>query len=76
MCHGIVKGIKIREVNRFITRGNARIHNFAGATSKQLLHYVDVNLDSDIDTIILHISLNDILQDSTTNNIINCIKNT
>ena len=37
---------------------------------------MDVNLESNIDTIILHISVNDdILQDSTPNNVINYIKN-
>ena len=29
----IVKGIRIREINRFITNGNGRISGFPGATS-------------------------------------------
>ena len=36
---------------------------------------MDVNLESDIDTIILHIGVNDILQNSTPDNVINHIKN-
>ena len=36
---------------------------------------MNVNLDSNIDTIILHIGVNDILQDSTPDNVINYIKN-
>ena len=66
----IVKRLRIREFNQFITNGNARIYSFPGAASKQLLHYMDVNLEIDIDTIILHICVNDILQDSTPDNAI------
>ena len=36
---------------------------------------MDVNLESNIDTTTLHIGVNDILQDSTLDNVINYIKN-
>ena len=70
----IVKEIKIRKFNQFITNRNARTHSFPGATSKQLLYYMDVNLERNIDTIIVHIHVNDTLQDSTPD-VINYIKN-
>ena len=38
----IAKGIRIRQLNQFVKSGNARIHSFPGANSKQLLHYLDV----------------------------------
>ena len=40
----IPKGIQIKQMNQQIKNGNARIHSFPGATSHQLLHYLDVNL--------------------------------
>ena len=50
------------------------MHCFPGATSAQLLHYLDVNLDHTTDTVILHIGINDLLQDMA-NNIKNFMKN-
>ena len=44
------------------------MHCFPGATSAQLLHYLDVNLDHTTDTVILHIGINDLLQDMANNN--------
>ena len=35
---------------------------------------MDVNVESNTDTIVLHIGVNDILQDSTLDNVINYIK--
>ena len=49
------------------------MHCFPGATSAQLLHYLDVNLDNTTDTVILHIGINDLLQDMANNN--NFMKN-
>ena len=68
-------GIRIREFNRFIRNGKGRIHGFLGVTSKQLLHYMDVNLESNVDIITLHIGAIDILEDSTLGKAKNCIKN-
>ena len=53
----ITKGIIMKQFNQFVKTGNARIHSFPGATSRQLLHYLDVNLDSTTDTAILHIGI-------------------
>ena len=46
---------------------NARIHSFPGATSHQLLHYFDVNLDKHTDIIVTHIEINDIRLNSASN---------
>ena len=51
----IAKGIRIKQMNQQIKNGNARIHSFQGATSQQLLHYLDVNLDKYTDTVVIHI---------------------
>ena len=37
--------MQIKQMNKQIKNGNARIHSFPGATSHHLLHYLDVNLD-------------------------------
>ena len=47
-------------MNQQIKNGNGRIHSFPGATSHQLLHYLDVNLDKYTDTVVIHIGINDI----------------
>ena len=64
----IAKGIRLREFNQYVKSGKARMHCFPGATSTQLLHYLDVNLDRTTDTVILHIGINDLLQDIANNN--------
>ena len=46
---------------------NARIHSFPGATSHQLLHYFDVNLDKHTNIIVTHIEINDIKLNSASN---------
>ena len=64
----IAKGIRLREFNQYVKSEKARMHCFPGATSAQLLHYLDVNLDHTTDTVILHIGINDLLQDMANNN--------
>ena len=71
----IGKGIRIRQLNQFVKSGNAIIHSFPGANSKQLLHYLDVNLDNKTDTVILHIGVNDLLQDISLDNFNKFMKN-
>ena len=46
----IPKGIKVKELNEQIRHGHARVHSFPGATSKQLLHYLDVIIEDITDT--------------------------
>ena len=62
-------------MNQQIRNGNARIHSFPGATSPQLLHYLDVNLDKYTDTVAIHIGINDILNSaSNVNGLLSNIK--
>lgn len=42
---------------------------FFGATSKQLLHCLDVNLDHITDTVKLHLKTNNIFNDTSASNI-------
>ena len=68
-------GIRIGEINRLITNGKGSIHSFLRVTPKQLFHYMDVNLESNVDTIILHIGAIDILEDNTLGKATYCFKN-
>ena len=71
----IPKGIRIKQMNQQIQNGNARIHSFPGATSHQLLDYLDVNLDKYTDTVVIHIGINDILNSaSNVNELLSNIK--
>ena len=62
----IPKGIRIREFNRFIKNGKTKMVSFPGATSNEILHYLDVHLtNSSADTVILHVGVNDLLEDNS-----------
>ena len=61
----IPKGIQIKQMNQQIKNGNACIHSFPGATSHQLIHYLDGNLDKYTDTVAIHIGIIDILNSAS-----------
>ena len=71
--------MRMKELNKKINCGNAHLYSFPGATSHQLLHYLDVNLDKDTDTVLFHIGINDVLNsvsnvDSLLLNVRNMVK--
>ena len=50
--------------------------SFPGATSKEILHYLDVHLtNSSPDAVILHVRVNDLLEDNSKSKIENLEKN-
>ena len=60
----ISKGIRIREPNSFIKNGKKMI-SFPGASSNENLHYLGIHLtSSSADTVILHVRVNDLLEDN------------
>ena len=61
----IPKGIRIKQINQQIKNGNARIHSFPGATSHQLLYYLDVNLDKYTGTVVIHIGITNTLNSAS-----------
>ena len=62
----IPKGIRIREFNSFIKNGKTKMVSFPGATSNEILHYLDVHLtNSSTDAVILHVGVNDLLEDNS-----------
>ena len=72
----IPKGIRIRELNTFTKNGKTKMVSFSRATSKETLHYLDVHLtNSSPYAVILHVGVNDLLEDNTKSKIENLEKN-
>ena len=66
----------MHKFNGLIKNRKAKMFNFPGASSHQLLHYLDVHLkDKSIDTVIIHIRINDSLTNNSTSGIDNLIFN-
>ena len=62
----ILKGIRIRECNRFITNATAGLKSFLRATSKELTHYMVPTLQEELfNSALIHIGINDILIDQS-----------
>ena len=62
--------------NRPIKNRKAKMFNFPGAPFHQLLHYLDVHLkDKSIDTVIIHIGINDLLTNSSRSGMDNLMYN-
>ena len=62
----ILKEIRIREFNRYITNATARLKSFPGATSKELAHYVVPTLQEEsFNSALIHIGINDVLKDQS-----------
>ena len=62
----IPRGTRVRDFSKFVRVGKARLQCFPYTTSNQLLHYLDVNLqDNNTESVILHVDINDVLQNST-----------
>ena len=58
----ITKGIRMNEINGLIKNRKAKMLNFPGASSRQLLHYMDIHLEGiQVDTVVIHIGVNDLL---------------
>ena len=68
----ILKGIRIREFNSFIKNGKTKMVSFPQTTSNKILHYLDVHLtNSSADAVILHVGVNDLLENKSQLNIEN-----
>ena len=72
----IPKVIQMHKFNRLIKNRKAKMFNFPGASPHQLLHYLDVHLkDKSIDTVIIHIGINDLLTNGSRSGMDNLIYN-
>ena len=72
----IPKGIRMNEFNGLIKNRKAKMLNFPGASSRQLLHYMDIHLEGiQVDTVVIHIGVNDLLNYSNQSRIDMLMKN-
>ena len=72
----IPKGILKNEFNGLIKNRKAKMLNFPGASSRQLLHYMDILLEGiQVDTVVIHIGVYDLLNYSNQSRIDMLIKN-
>ena len=72
----IPKGIRTRELKTFIKNSKTKMVSFSGATLKEILHYLDVQLtSSSADAVKLHVGVNDLLEDNSKLKIKNIGKN-
>ena len=72
----IAKGIRMYEFNRFVKNSKAKMFSFPGASSHQMLHYLDVHLEErQINTVVIHVGINDILRDSSQSSIDGLLQN-
>ena len=73
----IPKGIRMYDFNKSIKNRKAKMLNFPGASSRQLLHYMDIHLEGiQVDTVVIHIGVNDLLNysnQSRTDSLIICM---
>ena len=64
------------EFNRFIKNSKAKMFSFRGASSHQMLNYLDVHLEGrQINTVLIHVGINDILRDSSQSSIDGLLQN-
>ena len=72
----IPKGIRMYEFNSLLRNRKAKMLNFPGSSSKQMLHYIDIHLeDKSIDTVLLHVGVNGLLNDNSKSNVDNLMSN-
>ena len=72
----IPKVICMYECNSLLRNGKAKMLNFPGSSSKQMLHYIDIHLEEkSIDTVLLHVGVNDLLNGNSQSNIDNLMSN-
>ena len=61
-------------INKALTNGRARFKYFPGATSKELLHYIDATLEeSNFEVAVIHVGVNDLM--NSNNSVDKLLKN-
>ena len=72
----IPKGIRMYEFNSLLRNRKAQMLSMPGSSSKQMSHYIDLHReDESIDTVILHVGVNDLLNGNSQSIVDNLMSN-
>ena len=72
----IRKDIRMYEFNSLLKDRKAQMTNFPGFLSKEILRYIDIHIeDKSVDTAVLHVGVNNILNDNSQSNVDNLMSN-
>ena len=62
--NSIIRGITVRDFNQQVKNDYAKFKSFPGCNSKEILHYIEPTLETGFyDNVILHVGVNDLLND-------------
>ena len=62
--NSIIRGIRVRDFNQQVKNDYAKFKSFPGCNSKEILHYIEPTLETGFyDNVILHVGVNDLLND-------------
>ena len=68
----IRKDIRMYKFNSLLKDRKAQMKNFPGSLSKEILRYIDIHTeDKSVDTAVLHVGVNNILNDNSQSNVDN-----
>ena len=74
--NSIPRGIRLSEFNCWLHKGYAQLKSFPGGTSKELLYYVESTLKNQkFDDALLHVGVNDLLNDESQDSVQNLLEN-
>ena len=72
----IIRGIKVRDFNQQVKNGYAKFKSFPGCNSKEMLHYIELTLETCFyDSAILHVGVNYLLNNKSPRSIDNLVSN-
>ena len=72
----IIRGIRVRDFDQQVKNGYAKFKSFPGCNSKEMLHYIKPTLEASFyDSSILHVGVNDLLNNKSSNSTVNLMSN-
>ena len=74
--NSIIRGIRVRDFNQQVKNGYVKFKSFPGCNSKEMLHYIEPTLETGFyESAILHVWVNDLLNDKLSSSTDNLISN-
>ena len=74
--NSIIRGIRVRDFTQQVKNDYAKFKSFPGCNSKEILHYIEPTLETGFyDNVILHVGVNDLLNDKLSRSTDNLMSN-